>query len=83
MGETTAEAMSSGIINSVAGGIERIITKVSDDHFNSNQLPVFITGGYAEQVIEALISSEIELVHKPNLVLEGVLLMLENYLNNK
>jgi len=77
-GLNTSHCISSGIIHGIAGGIKNIYYKIVEQEFEGNDsLPVFITGGASDLIYRALSDWEVEPVLNKNLVLEGILRLIE------
>jgi pantothenate kinase type III len=76
-GRTTEQAMSSGILNSIVGGIRELVNKISHEEFNGKKPPLFITGGNADMIILLLKDGGFSIYPKPYLVLEGILKLME------
>lgn len=68
---TTRDAVASGALQAVAGAIERAITTLGSNGYEA--APV-LTGGDASRILSMLGD---EPLHRPNLVLQGLLTMLE------
>lgn len=71
LGRNTVHCMQSGITYGMISQIEKMIEKIEKEI--KKEVPVYITGGYAESIYP-LIEKEIKYV--PNLVLEGLLKIL-------
>jgi type III pantothenate kinase len=75
VGKSTAEAMSAGIFWGMVGAIERLITALSRDE--QRQPHLFLTGGDAPLVVEALEASGHRPRLMPHLVLSGIAIACE------
>jgi type III pantothenate kinase len=70
-GQNTREAVGSGALGAVAGAVERAIRTLRS---NACDASVVLTGGDASRILTALDTSPL---HRPNLVLHGLMQMLE------
>ena len=68
-GQSTAEAINSGIYQSVTGGIMHILRGISNSHFDGEIPKVLITGGQGQIIQKGL---PINTVYHPDLVLFGI-----------
>ena len=68
----TGDAVRAGALNAVVGAIERAIRVLRS---NAYEPEVVLTGGDASRILNAL---DEEVVHRPNLVLQGLMHMLES-----
>lgn len=72
-GRTTHEAIAIGVIRGACGAIKEIIGNVVEKEFAGGKTPpVFITGGDAPLLLQELGSWDIQPIHVPNLVREGI-----------
>jgi type III pantothenate kinase len=71
-GGTTATAVSQGVIGAAVGAVERAVRVLREEGYDPT---VFLTGGDAPCLLEALVE---EPVHSPHLVLEGLARILES-----
>ncbi len=78
LGMDTNSAVSSGIINGMLGTILFFINNLRCQ-FKDNTIKVFVTGGNARWVYDALMLKSNEIYEKPNLVLEGIVKLAKNY----
>lgn len=72
-GQNTCDAMRSGIIFSVVGGIKDICNRIISEEFNSKSVPFVITGGGGELISEILNEDGFENTYERNLVLNGII----------
>ncbi len=77
-GETTAEAMKSGIIRSCAGGIRLICEEINKQFFHLENPPLFLTGGSALIIYPALRNAGLKVSISKCLVLKGIYSVFEN-----
>lgn len=77
-GKNTIDAMRSGVIFGIAGAIDLITEKIILSEFGGLNLPVYITGGYAGMILDAFGESNKQIIHKQNLVLDGIIYLLGN-----
>lgn len=77
-GDNTKDALKSGIINSVVGGIANIIKKINFKYFNNDDVKIFTTGGYGKIISDSLNEEGLNARYVQTLVLEGIL-----HLSNK
>ncbi|MFQ5609548.1 MAG: type III pantothenate kinase [Woeseiaceae bacterium] len=70
-GRNTRAAVSAGALNAVTGAVERAIRTLRS---NAYDVSVVLTGGDASRILTALDETPL---HRPNLVLQGLLEMLE------
>ena len=68
----TGDAVRAGALNAVAGAVERAIRVLRS---NAYEPDVVLTGGDASRILNAL---DEQAVHRPNLVLQGLMHMLES-----
>ncbi len=71
LGRNTVHCMQSGITYGMVSQIEGMIEKIEKEI--NKKVPVYITGGYSEQIYPLI---EREVTYVPNLVLEGLLKIL-------
>lgn len=71
LGKNTIHCMQSGITYGMVSQIEGMIHKIEKE--TRKKVPVYITGGYAEKIYPLI---EREITYVPNLVLEGLLIIL-------
>lgn len=72
-GKTTEEAINSGVILSIVGGIKEIIQRITINEFNGDEVEIFITGGYSEIIAAELANSGFKSILQPQLVLLGII----------
>ncbi len=80
IGSDTSEALNSGIILGIAGGIKEIVIKVRKDILSGQEAKLILTGGAADIVASGLKSLDFEFTHIPNLVIEGIKTLMNGYL---
>ncbi|MCX6146986.1 MAG: type III pantothenate kinase [Candidatus Kapabacteria bacterium] len=76
-GTNTQEAISIGVLYSIIGGIKEFYYQNKPTNQNIN---VILTGGYSEIIFSALSKSEISVILKKNLVLDGIIYLINNNL---
>ncbi len=72
-GKCTEEALNSGVILGIAGGIKEIIKRISAEEFDGDEISIIITGGYSEIIAAELENSGIKAIHQPYLVPMGII----------
>ncbi len=77
-GRNTEEAILSGSLHSVAGGIIQLVRNIELQEFAGISVPVYVTGGYAEEVIPFLKGHLFPLILNKSLVSDGILFLLKN-----
>ncbi len=70
-GQNTRAAVSSGVLGAVTGAVERAIRTLRSNAYDAS---LVLTGGDASRILTALDNSPL---HRPNLVLHGLMQMLE------
>lgn len=68
IGKSTDQSIASGVLNSAAGFVESVITKVKQE-LNASEVYLYITGGNAKKILPLL---SINYSYEPALVLYGV-----------
>ncbi len=81
-GRNTEEALNSGIILSITGGIKEVINRISVKEFDGCDIPFFLTGGYSGIIAAELADSGFKYIHQPHLVLLGII-KLTQHLNKR
>jgi type III pantothenate kinase len=78
LGTNTVQALSTGILKSIAGGIIEIISDIFKNEFQGRKVPVFLTGGHAEIIAKALKNAGFPFQVSPTLVLDGIIYLLND-----
>jgi type III pantothenate kinase len=73
LGINTVQALSTGIIKSIAGGIIEIVNGIFKSEFHGRKVPVFLTGGHAVLIAKALKNAGFPFQVNPTLVLDGII----------
>ncbi len=75
-GKNTRDAVSSGILHSIAGGIKELVLKMILQEFSGNKSPVILTGGYNLLIMPLLLGTDLEVHTRDHLILEGIMRLL-------
>ena len=75
-GKNTKDAVSSGILHSIAGGIKELVLKMILQEFSGNKSPVILTGGYNLLIMPLLLGTDLEVHTRDHLILEGIMRLL-------
>lgn len=73
----TESALRSGAVLSVAGAIKEITTMIKEEIFHYYPVKGYVTGGFASVVMPYISHTSIEIIHKKDLVLDGILAALD------
>jgi pantothenate kinase type III len=71
----TSEALNSGIINGIAGGIKYITEQIKSEIFTNSEVNIILTGGYSEIIAYILNNWRQRIILDKNLVLKGINLL--------
>ncbi len=71
-GTNTADALKSGIISSVTGGIMLLTDKIRKNYFNDEKIKIIITGGYGNIIAQEMKSGNYDVSYIQSLILEGI-----------
>jgi pantothenate kinase type III len=77
-GRNTTDAIRSGLILSVAGGVREIVNRIFAEEFSGQRAPVILTGGGSQLIFDQLISQGFEIHFKERLILDGIMYLLKN-----
>ncbi|MDZ4745946.1 MAG: type III pantothenate kinase [bacterium] len=78
IGQNTKDSLMSGVTASAVGGVANIIRNVQKSTFNGKAVPVLLTGGESEHLIEPLNQEGITTETHPHMVTEGILALMAN-----
>jgi pantothenate kinase type III len=73
----TADALNSGIVLGTAGAVKTISERISMEEFGLESVRLILTGGYSELIGEHLSELGMEVHIRKNLVLQGILSLLD------
>ena len=78
IGHNTKDSLMSGVTASAAGGVANIIRNVQKTVFKGKAVPVLLTGGESEHLIEPLAQEGITTTTHQHMVTEGILTLMAN-----
>ncbi len=76
VGANTQDSLMAGIVASVVGGIIKGVHNIQKQHFGGKDVPVVVTGGEGQLVIDELKSNGLNATYMPRLVTTGILTLL-------
>ena len=76
VGTNTNASLLAGVSLSVIGGITLAVREIQKQHFGGTTVPVIITGGEGNRIIEGLRTNGIEARYHQHLVTDGILTLL-------
>ncbi len=76
MGVNTMQCLMAGVTASVVGGVLRTVRAYTDDELKSKAIPVIVTGGESQQVLEALKAEGFTTEFHQHMVTDGILALL-------
>lgn len=78
IGHNTKDSLMSGVTSSAAGGVANVVRNVRKSTFKGKAVPIFLTGGESEHLIEPLAQEGIETTSYQHMVTEGILTLMAN-----
>ncbi len=76
LGVNTMQCLMSGVTASVVGGVLRTITSIKTNDLADKDVPVVITGGESQQVLDTLVAEGVNAVYHQHMVTDGILALL-------
>jgi len=76
LGVNTMQCLMSGVTASVVGGVLRTITSIKNNDLVDKDVPVVITGGESQQVLDTLLAEGVNAVYHQHMVTDGILALL-------
>ncbi len=77
IGQNTEDALRSGIIYSVTGGIKEIVDRINRFEFEGHKPPIILTGGSSQLLMPALKDWDLKFWRKKHLILRAIISLLE------
>ena len=78
IGVNTHDSLMAGIYASVVGGVNQTVLAAKKNHFGGQDVPVLITGGEGEFIVEGLKRNKVKAQYHQHLVTDGVMQLLAN-----
>lgn len=78
VGVNTPSSIMAGVTASVTGGILHGIEAIREKHFSGQHLPVVVSGGEGQFVVDVLKQAGIQASYQPTIVTTGILQLLAN-----
>lgn len=76
VGTNTNASLLAGVSFSVIGGITLAVREIQKQHFGGQAVPVILTGGEGQRIIDGLKSNGIDATYHQHLVTDGILTLL-------